>query len=90
MADPDFEPAELKLTIDVLENTNFGDHGAMMRRSHVHVPGETLEHLVYRLMPHLRSKFQSPHEENWIEIRVQIGVDGKLTGTPPEPKIPPF
>jgi len=67
----DQEP--LPITISALENTNFGDHGDMIRRDYPVVPGETVDELVRRVFTKIGARWQSHTYEDVIEIRVVVG-----------------
>lgn len=60
------------MQITLIEEQYFGDHGAMIRTAHSVEPGETVEHLLHRLMR--AGEFADPHRSpappsSWIEIR---------------------
>ena len=38
------------IQVTLIAEQNFGDHGAMIRTAHAVEPGETVEHLLHRLM----------------------------------------
>lgn len=80
------ENRTLRYAIATVTSENFGDHGAMMRREHVPVPGETVEALVQRVL--LDQKWRQVDTQNWIEIRIMQDVDGKPAA--PEPEGFPF
>lgn len=85
MAD-DEKPRSLVISIDAVRETNFGDHGAMMRESHEVVPGETVEEMVLRVFKIPSYRQMSPVD--WIEVKVQVAADGKPAA--PEMNGPPF
>lgn len=71
----------LKISVSLLSEQNFGDHGAMMRRDFEVVPGETVEDLVRRVMPGIGKKFQKPNPVDVIEIRLMTDAAGVVSGT---------
>jgi hypothetical protein len=76
----------VKIQVTLIEERNFGDHGAMMSIAHEVEEGETVEHLVARLMK--VGEFQRPYIStnyaNHIILRVVEGTaDPKPTLTAP-------
>lgn len=72
--------SDLQISLSTIESTNFGDHGAMMRKDHEVIPGETVEDLVRRLFPNLGRKYCSHDPVNVIELRVMVDRFGAVTG----------
>jgi hypothetical protein len=77
------------IQVTLVAEQNFGDHGALVRTAHLAEPGETVEHLLHRLMR--AGEFARPYmnpesPSSWIEIRY---VDGTLP-KPEEPSHAPF
>jgi hypothetical protein len=61
---------------------NMGDHGELVRIAHRVEPGETVEHLLARLMElgEFQARYRQPKPaSDWIEIRY-------VEGTAPEPE----
>ena len=76
------------LQITLIAEQDFGDHGALVRTAHNVEPGETVEHLVHRLMR--AGEFAQPYRNpaspsSWIEIRY---VDGTLPTPAPSSETP--
>lgn len=72
------------IQVTLIAEQNFGDHGELVRTAHVVEPGETVEHLLHRLMQageFARSYISPASPSSWIELRY---VDGTL----PEPTPP--
>ena len=75
-----------KIQVSLMRDTNFGDHGAMMRVAHEVKPDETVAELVDRLFGigtyAVRFARQSS-DADWIEIRlVQEPADPPTTTNP--------
>lgn len=71
------------IQVTLTAEQNFGDHGAMVRTAHNVEPGETVEHLLHRLMRagEFAQPYRSPESpSSWIELRY---IDGTLP-EPPE------
>ena len=70
------------IQVTLIAEQNFGDHGALVRTAHLVEPGETVEHLLHRLMRagEFAQRFRSSESpSSWIEIRY---VDGTLPDPP--------
>jgi enterochelin esterase-like enzyme len=84
----------LQVSIETIEDTNYGDHGERIRKSHVVVPGETVEALVHRVFPRIDRIYSQHNPGDEIIIRVMVGADGKVTGRSEETEAaddkPPF
>lgn len=87
------EPVQLQISICTRKYSNMGDHAERSLQYHVHEPGETLEHLVYRLFPELSSQFMTFHPDDQIILQIVLGSDGEPTGkavpATPDPAVPP-
>jgi len=65
----------LELSINTLEDTNFGDHGAYVRKAHGYVKGELIEALVQRVLKNIPPPAYAQHNYgDVIEIRVVVGT----------------
>lgn len=68
--------ADLQITVTEVADTNFGDHGEYVRRSHEARLDETVEQLVRRIFE--PSPFGRDRSGDRIEIQVVVGHDGRL------------
>lgn len=86
MSAPVPELPGLELAISTLEDTNFGDHGAYVRKAHGYVKGEPIEALVQRVLKNVPpTMFTQQNYGDVIEIRVVVG-----TAEPPPPEPSPW
>jgi hypothetical protein len=77
------------IQVTLMAEQNFGDHGAIVRTAYNVEPGETVEHLLHRLMRagEFAQPYRNPESPSaWIEIRY---VDGTLP-IPAVPEHAPF
>lgn len=81
---------ELRLAIETREYTNMGDHAERVTRSHVQVPGETVEDLVRRVFRGVASPFYRLDETDEVVIRLQVLADGETVSGKPAPHGPVF
>jgi len=78
----DYTPPEIQVTL--CSEQNMGDHGERVRIAHRVEPGETVEHLLMRLMQigEFQPMYRNPlPASDWIEIRY---VDGTASAIKPE------
>lgn len=79
---------DLRLAIETREYTNMGDHAERVTRSHVQVPGETVEDLVRRVVRGLRP-FHRLDETDEVVIRLLVLDDGESVSGAPAPTTGP-
>ena len=74
----------LEIQVTLCTEQNMGDHGERVRIAHAVEPGETVEHLVQRLMrmaEHQPTYLRPLPPSDWIELRY---VDGTAPVVPPK------
>jgi hypothetical protein len=76
--------AGFEYVVDTIESTNFGDHGERLRKSHVVVEGETVEDLIARVMPRIRTRYTTPDPTDEIVIRL-VDAATKPDADPADP-----
>lgn len=74
---------DLHVSIETVEEHNFGDHAERLRTSHVVVPGETVEALVRRVFPKLESMYRHHNPTDEVVIRVALDSEGKVPTVDP-------
>lgn len=72
----------LRLSIETREYANMGDHAERLTRSHVQVPGETVEDLVRRVIRGMRP-FCRLDETDEVVIRLMVEADGETVSGGP-------
>lgn len=70
----------MDISIETLEETNFGDHDERLRRSHVQVPGETVEEMVARVFSKYTGQWQNHTQTDEVVIRIMVNPDGTTSG----------
>ena len=76
------DTSSVEIQVTLCTEQNMGDHGERVRIAHKVEPGETVEHLLMRLMD--LGEFQAKYRQHkpasdWIELRY-------VEGTAPEPE----
>lgn len=72
----------MRLAIDGIKDTNFGDHGERVRTSHAHIEGETVEDLVARVLD-LNNRWSPPGRAgDEVVIRVIVEPEQETTPVP--------